>query len=679
MITGGRSDRSWILALAVYLAVAVVMTWPLVLGLGRDVPGDLGDALLNMWILGWGAEQVPRLLTGQASLQEYWNANIFHPAPLALAFSEHLFGLVIQGLAVYHLTGNLILTYNLLFLSTFALSGVGMFLLSRDLLRDLFPANAEEGTTAPWIAAGAFVAGLLYAFVPMRVAQVAHIQSLSSQWMPLALYGLRRFLVSGRPRALAGGSAALVMQNWSCGYYLIFFAPFVPLFVAHQMWTARQLRNWRRWLALAGAGALVAAATWPFLSLYLRAREIHGFERTRGEVVRFSADVYSYLTAPDALRVWGGVLQPFPKPEGELFFGAMMLLLALAGVLAVAARVRRTSTAEETTVRSPLRRAAAWTAGVALTVQAVGFAALIFTGGFITSIAGVPLRATNAFRLITGIVVAAAALLALSPRIRRGAIALARSSIVFSMLLAGLAIWLSLGPLPQSRGETLQGLGLYALLYDHVPGFDGLRVPARYAMVAAVFLSIVAGAGAAAVLRASSRLPVAATALVGLVLVDLWFAPLPTNQTWAGGDVTPPARVQPADDAPAVYHVLASLPDDIVVAEFPFGDPAWELRYVYYSTVHWKPLVNGYSGAFPREYQTTLARLQRLGTDPEAAWQALKAAGTTHVVVHAAAFPPGGADVVMRWLTDHFAVEIARFGDDVLFEMGGPRRSRPQA
>ena len=27
------------------------------------------------------------------------------------------------------------------------------------------------------------------------------------------------------------------MQNWTCGYYLLYFAPFVPLFVLHRMWT----------------------------------------------------------------------------------------------------------------------------------------------------------------------------------------------------------------------------------------------------------------------------------------------------------------------------------------------------------------------------------------------------------------------------------------------------------
>ncbi len=47
------------------------MTWPLAAGIARDVPGDLGDSLLNMWILGWGAENVPRLLTGQIAPGDY--------------------------------------------------------------------------------------------------------------------------------------------------------------------------------------------------------------------------------------------------------------------------------------------------------------------------------------------------------------------------------------------------------------------------------------------------------------------------------------------------------------------------------------------------------------------------------------------------------------------------------
>jgi hypothetical protein len=137
-----------------YSVLSVVLTWPLTLGIAGDVPGDLGDSLLNMWILAWGAEHVPQLLTGALSWSGFWNANIFHPEPLTLALSEHLFGQTLQILPVYWLTGNIILCYNLLFLSSFALSALGMFLLVRDLTgnaRAAFsaaPAGAELAVDA---------------------------------------------------------------------------------------------------------------------------------------------------------------------------------------------------------------------------------------------------------------------------------------------------------------------------------------------------------------------------------------------------------------------------------------------------------------------------------------------------------------------------------------------------
>ena len=45
-------------ATLLYLLLTLAMTWPLAAGIARDVPGDLGDSLLNMWILGWGAEHL---------------------------------------------------------------------------------------------------------------------------------------------------------------------------------------------------------------------------------------------------------------------------------------------------------------------------------------------------------------------------------------------------------------------------------------------------------------------------------------------------------------------------------------------------------------------------------------------------------------------------------------------
>jgi hypothetical protein len=659
-----RSARVPWLAFAAYQLLAIVMTWPLAAGITSDVPGDLGDPLLNLWILAWGAEHAPRVFTGQMSWQGFWDANIFHPEPLALAFSEHLFGQVLQILPLYHLTGNTILCYNLLFLTSFSLSGLGMFLLARELLD-----NGSRPQSS--VLAAAFVAGLVYAFVPFRAAQIAHIQSLSSQWMPLALYGLRRFITTNRLRPLIGGAAALLMQNWSCGYYLLFFSPVVPVFVVHQLWTARRIRDWRAWAYLAAAAAVVAVGTWPFLAMYREAQRTYGFERPVGEVVRFSADVYSYLTSPAILHVWGRVLQVLPKPEGELFFGVVPVALALAACWSLVAHSRaHGSDAHDLPLRGPRRFAVRFLLLV-IAVQAAGLILIVFTGGFVTSFGGVPLRATNAHRIVLSIVTASTIVLVLSRRARGRLLTMLRSVEGLVLLLLAFSMWMSLGPVPHTGGQPLQLPAMYAWFYEHVPGFDGLRVPARYAMLGALMLSLLAGFGAARLLASAPRRALVAAALSAAYLAETAFAPMPINVSWGGNFVQPPSSIERPADAPAVYHHLATMDDARVIAEFPFGDISWELRYVYYAGVHWKRLVNGYSGTFPAGYQKRLALLERVAQYPDEAWQALREAGTTHVIVHEAALSADEAAAIKRWLTERFAVEIARFGGDVLYDMDG--------
>jgi hypothetical protein len=312
---------------------------------------------------------------------------------------------------------------------------------------------------------------------------------------------------------------------------------------------------------------------------------------------------------------------------------------------------------------------------ILLAVQLAALALILSSGGLVTSIAGVPVRMTSAPRVLINLGAAGVLLLVVSSDARQRFDRVARHVVPFSFVLMALAFWLSLGPVVRSHGRVVEGLGLYATFYEHVPGFGHLRVPARYALVGGVFLAIVAGAGAFTLIGLSKRRRAAVTAgLAAILLADAWFAPMPVNLTWREDAVVAGGRIEPASEAPAVYHVLAALPDPTVVAEFPFGDAAWDLRYVYYSTVHWKRLVNGYSGVFPQGAQRRVALLQRIGEFPDEAWRALGEADTTHVVVHEAAMTAAETATLGAWLTDHFAVEIARFESDVLYEMPGTFR-----
>src|SRR5205085_8082156 len=132
------------------------------------------------------------------------------------------------------------------------------------------------------------VAGLIYAFAPLRVPQFAHLQVISSQWMPFVLYGLRRYFDTRRVRPLAGAALALVAQNLSCGYFLMFFAPCVVAYVLFEMATRRLWTDFRMWAELGVVTVLVALVTLPFLLPYLELRRLGFPARSYSEVLTYA-------------------------------------------------------------------------------------------------------------------------------------------------------------------------------------------------------------------------------------------------------------------------------------------------------------------------------------------------------------------------------------------------------
>jgi hypothetical protein len=229
-----------------------------------------------------------------------------------------------------------------------------------------------------------------------------------------------------------------------------------------------------------------------------------------------------------------------------------------------------------------------------------------------------------------------------------------------------LAVWLSFGPIVHSGGWPLPAFGLYRVLYDYVPGYDGLRVPARASLLAALFLAVLAGIAAFALQR---RLKTRAVTLValGLFLAEGWAAPI---NTW------PPrgASYQALAD-PAIYVAVRQLPPDAVIVEFPFGDPYDEVKYVFHSTRHWRPLLNGYSGAFPASYRALRNDLEDVLADPDRAWAALAASPATHAVVHESYLRGRKGRRVSAWLEEHGARRLNTYLSDVLFEL--PARPGP--
>jgi hypothetical protein len=604
-----------------------------------------------MWILSWDGEQIRRILAGDFSrIATFFDANIFHPAPLALAYSEHLIPQAIQIFPVWLISGNPILCYNLLFLSSIVLAGLGMYLLVREL----------TGNTL-----AAFIAGLLFAFAPYRLPQSGHLQVLTSQWMPFVLYGLLRYFHTRRLRPLGGATLALVAQNLSSGYYLLFFMPFAVAFALWQVARLGLWRNRRMWFELSGAAVAVAAMTAPFLLPYGALRGQGFAERSLNEVFRFSADVYSYGTASGEQQLWGTTMQAFPKPEGELFPGFVAVLLAIIGVVAIdRSRVQAEgrgpySTGVVTRWLAWLFAAIAIVHGIAAVVTVLVRRISFDTGLFVV-------RMSNANQLLLRAAVAFALLLLVSPTARaRTRVFLRERGYFVAMLLA--AMWLSLGPIPQSLGRPVEIVAPYRLLLEYVPGFDGVRVPARFAMIVALALAALAGYGAAWVSRARLGRAILFVAAVIAVLEGTRL-PFIVNGAYALRDFnTPEARLVRPARAPAVYREFAAQPSDAVLIELPLGPPDFDLRAMFYSVVHWRPLVNGYSGFYPPHYGRLITALSEIPRHADVSIEALRSTGATHLILHQAAYRDGEGEATAQVLTAAGATELFRDGSDLLF------------
>ena len=231
------------------------------------------------------------------------------------------------------------------------------------------------------------------------------------------------------------------------------------------------------------------------------------------------------------------------------------------------------------------------------------------------------------------------------------------------------AFVMSLGPEIHAMGRSVATTNLYAAFYTLVPGFDGVRVPARYATIVTLGLAGLAALGMAAIDR---RHQARAGVVAGLlILIEALAVPMPINQNstdYKQAGLTPlPPSVAMGAAAPEVYRFVSQLPASAVLLELPLGEPAFDVRYMFYSTLHWRRLVNGYSGGFPSSYEMLTESLKDASTRPDRAWQAITASAATHVIVHEGSYANDGGRRLSDFLRAHGAHDVATFGSDRVF------------
>jgi hypothetical protein len=171
---------------------------------------------------------------------------------------------------------------------------------------------------------------------------------------------------------------------------------------------------------------------------------------------------------------------------------------------------------------------------------------------------------------------------------------------------------------------------LYEYLYRWWPGYSGLRVPTRAGLFVVLGVAALAGGGLTAVLRwvQAPRWQTAVFAVV-VAIVALEY-------------VNPVGSLRPLEHRRVQFFAWLATQDDAVILHMPVPRPKAlpgnEAYYQWLSTFHWRPLVNGYSGHYPRPYMRLLHRLR---TFPDrASIEALRERSVRFVVVHDRLYSP---------------------------------------
>ena len=581
MRRGGPRDI--FLAAVFFLGATALFTWPFAAHLTNGL-GDVWDAKLNAWILHWDFHQIFR------DPVRLFDANIFYPGKYALAFSENLFGASLFGFPLYAAGVSTLTAYNFLFLLGMFLSGLSAWALARYVTAD---------------AAASLLAGVVYAFVPWRLAQIPHVQYQWGPFLALTLLFLLMFFDTGRPRDVVLFGVFFGWNALANVHYALFCAILVAVVVGYEMIAAGREGVGARAAAILLAVALAGTAVLPFYLPYRKASLLYGMSRGEDEIAAYSGRPIDFLTAGPQNKLYAPLTQKLSQAEGDFFPGVTVVALAAWGLW----RLRGPRPEKGREVSARRRRAARiLDATLVLTVLLWCVPALLHRERL------GPLRLRDPGRLVVvATAIALARLLVAFPRrsrfadlsdfVKRARIGV-RAGLFVTVAAAGVLVALGMHtPYYRFGVESLAAI------------FRAIRVPSRGIVLFDLALGVLAAWGLSLLSRGRKWMIAAA-----LLLVAVEYRDFPV-------EVTPVAK----DPAP-VYRWLAGVPLSGAVIEWPFGTDD-EVEYEFRSTAHWKPLVNGYSGFSPPHYQELAAQFAARPISPEI-WKTMRDRGACLLIFH---------------------------------------------
>jgi len=627
-----------------FLTLTVIMTWPWALHL-RDATSDRGDSYSITYWLWWDYHQTfhdPRNL---------FQATAFYPYKYTMAFTENNYGVALLFFPMFALGFRPLTVHSVATLIAFAFSGYGMFRLVRTLTNSL---------------GAAWIAGIVFAFVPYHFQRLPHLHLIFTGWIPLLLEALVLYSRQRSWRSASWLGITFVMNALtSVTYFILTLVPLtltgIFLIAWWQLW--RDRNYWIRGIALLGMAALVVLG---FLYPFYRVHELYGFARSPDQVIGLSAWPIHWLAASERNKLWFGLGGAAARDELMLFPGFLPPLLAVGALLLVRRASRQLSIL--TSIRSSVYFRTLLVVLDCLAVVLLLICLLTIGYGAIhPKLFGVEiLQSTHATRpLYFFIVIVGLRLVLASPQVvnrvlEKDWLAKFRSdprTVAYFVAL----IWMVIGVL----GSFGMNFFFHRMLYDMIPLFRSMRSPARWAMIAYVGLAILAGLGAAQLAellrrwRPNLRCGLIYCVLAVLVLFEQRVVPL----VFVRGE---------ADPDPMTLR-LKTTPMSGGIVELPAERDSYAyLTYMLRAADHGKPIVTASSSFAPPLVQEIEA-LTKERPIPARLLDVLEGIPTSYLVVHKALLTPDSKSaiesIVKSGIAGRRLLLVHREGDDELYAL----------
>jgi hypothetical protein len=567
------TQKGWlhnVLIVSAFLIITFFLLYPRSIKLHNHIHSS-PDGILDTWILAWGAHQVI------ADPLNFFNANIFYPHKRSLAYSDHMVGIGIFIWPVIWATDNPILGYNVAQIAVFFFSALGMYLLMIHITNNKL---------------ASFISAVIFAYCPYRFDTTTYLNICSIQWLPFILLFFFRLLKKDSFKDLAAFSFFFLVQFLTSMYVALILSIAICVTIIYQLINQKEQISISLIKKLIIFVVISTIVIFPFAYPYIQLNKEIPLRRDIQQLSSWpgSADGMDYFSTPRLNKVfYTKYLAPHRGLAWiSLFPGFTPVLLCITALSIYRKEFLISPSSNYSGRKKVLLKFANYSFLINFAAVIVFFIFIIFFKPYTTPKYGITPLSILIYTLIalwfTKLIIKKFVLRSFNQES-------AGSYIDFFSFLLFIFFILSLGPNIRVNGIQM-GRGLYYLLIKISSVFTGIRQIGHFGLIVIMSISIIAGIGAAYLLRRINSNWKRWFLFALIVCLLLFEYQVDANKHFRSIPRKPPE----------IHRWLARQPGEFAILELPIWDPGDDLDRMYWSTFHWKKIVNGTSTYFPREY-----------------------------------------------------------------------------